>query len=237
MKYLIWDFDGTLGYRVGMWVAALLDVIRQEEPEYDVPADQLRPYLQAGFPWHTPDQPHLDIKFAEQWWEALDHIFEQAFQGVGFDPPRAQLMAKQVRHVYTNPEHWRLFDDTIPALDRLSLQSWTHIVLSNHVPELRVIIRHLNLESYIANIFNSAETGYEKPHPQAFRNVLEAIGEATAVWMIGDSMNADIAGAESVGIPSILVRKDHKDVKYCCDELSHISTIIGGAESFPQFED
>jgi hypothetical protein len=40
-KYLIWDFDGTLGYRPGGWTAALLEVLQREAPTCDVTADQL----------------------------------------------------------------------------------------------------------------------------------------------------------------------------------------------------
>ena len=227
-KYLIWDFDGTLGYRVEKWTGALLEIIRQEAPECEATIDQLRPYLQAGFPWHRPDSPHLTITSADQWWNALDHIFERAFKAMGIDALRARRMSKQVRHAYLNLESWRLFDDTLPSLELLSARGWAHVVLSNHVPELQMIIRHLKLEPYIAKVFNSAETGYEKPHPQAFRNVLEAIDDVAAVWMIGDSMDSDIVGAESVRIPGILVRKYRQDARYFCDELSQVLDIIEG---------
>jgi hypothetical protein len=43
----------------------------------------LRAHLQTGFPWHTPHQPYLENRAAEQWWNALDYIFERAFVAVG----------------------------------------------------------------------------------------------------------------------------------------------------------
>jgi putative hydrolase of the HAD superfamily len=225
-KYLIWDFDGTLGYRMGGWAGALLDLLQPEAPTCEVTAEQLRLYLQTGFPWHTPDQPHTAITSADQWWDALDPIFEGAYSAVGITIQRARQMAKQVRQRYPHLDSWRLFEDTMPALERLSAQSWTHVILSNHVPELRSIICHLHLGKHISWIFNSAETGYEKPHPQAFRNVLDTLDSPAAIWMVGDSMKADIAGATSVGIPSILVRTHHPDAQHCCLELSQALAII-----------
>ena len=209
-----------------MWTAALLEVIGREAPGFAVTADHLHPYLQSGFPWHMPDQPHLDIKSPEQWWNALDSVFERAFDAIGIDVSRARVMAKEVRHVYSYSGHWRLYNDTLPTLDQLSSQGWTHVVLSNHTPELREIIRYLGLESRLAAVFNSAEIGYEKPHPQAFRSVLGAFGNAAVEWLIGDNYGADVVGAESLGIPGILVRKTHKNAKRYCSDLSQVPAII-----------
>jgi putative hydrolase of the HAD superfamily len=122
-----------------------------------------------------------------------------------------------------------LFDDTLPVLDELQSQGWTHFILSNHVPELRSLIKHFQLESRITQVFNSAETGYEKPHQQAFQNVLNVVGAAATVWMIGDNMTADIKGAENVDISAILVRKHHEEAKYSCEKLSEVAAIINQA--------
>lgn len=227
-KYLIWDFDGTLGYRQGGWTATLLDIVRLEAPACAATAEQVRAHLQAGFPWHTPDRPHPAIISAGTWWDALDTVFEQAFQALGIGALRAQRMARQVRRIYPDPTYWRLFEDTLPGLQQLSTEGWTHVMLSNHAPELRAILRQLRLEGYFAAILNSAETGYEKPHPQAFRQVLAALGSPSRIWMIGDSTTADIAGAEAVGIPGILVRRHHPQATYCCQELAQISAIVNG---------
>ena len=46
--------------------------------------------------------------------------------------------------------------------------------------------------------------------------------------MIGDSVDVNVAGAEAVGIPAILVRKRHDGVQWCCADLSGISAIVEG---------
>ena len=227
MKYLIWDFDGTLGFRQnGMWSAALLEILLREKPELHVTLEQIRPFLQSGFPWHHPDQPHTEIKTAEQWWNALDKVFEQAFLGVGVSPREVEYLSKQVRSVYVLPGSWRLFDDVLPTLERLSVAGWTHLVLSNHTPELPQIMRFLQLDEHISSLFNSAETGYEKPHPQAYLTLLASLDRSATTWMIGDNMSTDVSGAEAAGIPAILVRKYHANAEYYCDRLDQIAQII-----------
>jgi putative hydrolase of the HAD superfamily len=234
MNLLMWDFDGTLGYRDGgMWAAALLELIFNEVPGSGVTAEQLRPHLQSGFPWHAPHRTHLELKSAKQWWAALDPLFEQAFRAVGIDPVQAGALARLVRQVYPDPARWRLFEDVEPTLGRLALQGWKHIVLSNHVPELGMILAHLGLEPYLAGVFSSADTGYEKPHPQAFRTVLAAFDRVQELWMIGDSFAVDVAGAESVGIPAILVRRRHQAARYFCHNLSQVQPILNRATEGP----
>ena len=231
MKALIWDFDGTLGYREGgMFRAALLEVIEQTAPDWNGDGEDLRAYLQSGFLWHTPGQPHLHIRTGQEWWEMLYPVFERALQGVGFNRPRARLMARQTRGVYTNPVRWRLFPDVAPALAGLSAQGWTHYILSNHVPELPDIVDRLGLMSWVATVHTSAQMGYEKPHPKAFEHVVRALPEDAEIWMIGDSLEADVRGAESLGIKAILVRKPDPQATRYSEDLAGIARIVNSTQ-------
>jgi len=232
MKYLIWDFDGTLGYREGgMWTLTLLEIIRQAMPALDVTTDQLRGLLR-GYPWHTPERPHPELSTADAWWAALDPLFTSALTGIGVPEPLIGGMIRAFRPAYTDLSRWRLFPDTLPALQQLSAGGWQHVVLTNHVPELPAILDHLGLTPHVAALFNSAQTGYEKPHPQAFRNVLDWAVAPEAVWMIGDNPKADVAGAEAAGIPAILVRTSDPSVRYCCAELSEVMPIVQKVSTF-----
>lgn len=235
LKYLIWDFDGTLGYREGGWTGAMVEVLRQHAPDCATTADHLRPHIQDGFRWHDPHQPYA-IKTADRWWGELSPIFEKAFAAVGVETSLAKRMGREVRFAYASAEQWRLYDDTLPVLTQLSRAGWTHLLLSNHVPELSKILGHLQINTFFAHIFNSAETGYEKPHLKAYQAVLEATEEAESVWMIGDSPVADIAGAAAAGIPGILVRKHHADALYQCDDLTQVNQIVE-RESQPKVAD
>ncbi|MGI4792139.1 MAG: HAD family hydrolase [Janthinobacterium lividum] len=225
-RYLIWDFDGTLGFRVGGWTSALVDVLRKKAPECRATADDLRPHIQTGYPWHAPEQGYA-IRTAEQWWEDLAPVFERAFTAVGIDTSLAKIFAREVQGVYANPECFELYEDTLPVLNQLSAQGWEHLILSNHIPELGTIVSHLGLTPLMTRVFNSAEMGYEKPHPLAFRGVLTLIDGAEAAWMIGDSLAADVRGAEAVGIPAILVRQYRPEAARFCADLAGVAVLLG----------
>ena len=227
MKYLIWDFDGTLGYRIGMWSGALAEVLQHERLADRATVDDLRPYLQQDFPWHHPEQPHPSYQDADAWWAALAPVFERAFRyGAGLGPRQAARCAQQVRQAYLNPTRWRLFADTLSCLQALTAQDWRHVVLSNHVPELPALLEALGLAPHLDTVFTSAATGFEKPHPQAFHTVLRWLGKAPTVWMVGDSVTADVAGAQAVGLRAILVRSQHPQAPHCCETLAELPRLL-----------
>jgi putative hydrolase of the HAD superfamily len=224
MKYIIWDFDGTLGTRPGGWSGMLAKMLN-EAAGLAVTADDMRPYTANGYTWSQPERPHPELDSAEKWWDMLDAGFARAFTANGADERLAWQLARQVRHVYPQPQHFHLYEDTLPTLDALSAQGWAHLILSNHVPEFRAIAEALDLTRRMRHIFNSAEIGYEKPHPQAYRLVLEVIPDAETVWMIGDNPVADVQGAEAMGIPAILVRR-------YTDGVARFSPDLAGVELF-----
>jgi len=57
-KLFMFDFDGTLAHRPGMWTQCLLDVLDEQVPGHTASLEALRPALRDGFPWHRPDVPH-----------------------------------------------------------------------------------------------------------------------------------------------------------------------------------
>ncbi len=231
MKWLVWDFDGTLAYRVGEWPAwtqALLEVLDRQTPGHGVDPELLSPFLRTGFPWHSPEAHHPHLASADAWWGALEPSFADAFREAGADEVSAEKLAKAVRRAYLHPDRWRLYEDALPALEGLSSRGWRHLLLTNHVPELEEIVRHLGLDRHLHGIYNSAETGYEKPHPEAFRAVLEDLPDSNAVWIIGDNADADVAGAKAAGIPAILVRRRREGVEPYCENLTGIAEIVRG---------
>ncbi|MEW5870518.1 MAG: HAD family hydrolase [Chloroflexota bacterium] len=236
MKTLIWDFEGTLAYRPGgLWTPALMEIIHRADPDRLVEPAQIRPYLDAGLPWQTPGKSHPEIQSAEQWWQALWPVFQAAFEAAGFAPAQAQEMAGQVRFVFSNPAKWALYPDTLETLQELSTQGWRHVILSNHVPELGEVVQYLGLQACFVRVFNSAETGYEKPHPRAFEIALQALRPSDALCMLGDNPIADIQGARQVGLPAILVHNDSSQAEHACETLAQIppmlASLFGAAHS------
>jgi len=204
---IFWDFDETLARRPGRWGAALLEALDAHVPGHGVTRDDIRPHLRTGFPWHTPDEPHPETTDPDAWWERLNAVLSDAFVRVGHGASAGALCAA-ARARYVDARSYGLFDDTLPVLERLRDAGWRHVVLSNHVPELPDIVAGVGLGGLVEHVVTSARTGYEKPHAEAYAIARRVAGDPERCWMIGDNPEADVRGAESAGIPAILVRND-----------------------------
>ena len=205
-RLVLWDFDGTLAWRDGMWSGCAIDVLDEHAPGHGVSIERARGALRGGFPWHAWEHPHPHLSEPGAWWELVERRIAEAFAQLyaGGDAAR---MAAALRERYLDVAvAWQLFEDTEPALSALSDRGWSHAVLSNHVPELPELIDGLGLSDRFDAVFTSAAIGYEKPHPEAFRIALAGCGNPAEVWMVGDNPHADVEGAESAGLRAILVR-------------------------------
>jgi putative hydrolase of the HAD superfamily len=223
MRVLLWDFDGTLGYRAGgAWTASLLETVRRLAPGRPVTSAQLQPYTQEGFPWQMPELAHHDLDTPDAWWAALHPVFVRAYRGVGFERSEADDLARWVRETYLDPDRWRQTEGAETVLASLRDAGWQHVMLSNHVPELDTLLDHLGLVRYFERVFNSAKIGYEKPNPAAFEAVKAAFPNGAVRWMIGDSFRADIEGAAAAGIPGILVHRAHPEARIVCESLRDV---------------
>lgn len=229
MNVLLWDFDGTLAYRDGMWSGAMIDVLDARVPGHGIAIDTIRPHLRAGFPWHAPEILREPCGDGVGWWRALMPLFEDALAAVGVAPDLARELATEMPAAFCRADAWKRFSEADDVLAQLSDDGWTHAIVSNHVPELDRIVASVGLDRHFAAIVNSAAVGIEKPHPAIFRRALEAFDDVDAVWMIGDSYDADVVGAAGVGIPAILVRTDDTRTKFRADDLRGIAAICSRA--------
>jgi HAD superfamily hydrolase (TIGR01549 family) len=103
-------------------------------------------------------------------------------------------------------EHWMIGDDTHTTLETLKGWGYRMGVISNASDreDVRVLMKKGGLESFFEQVIVSAEEGVRKPHPRIFQKGLDAFGKAPdQCAMIGDTLSADILGANQLGITSI----------------------------------
>jgi len=204
---VMWDFDGTLAMRPGMWSTCVLEVLDEQVPGHSVGRDDVRAALRDGFPWHRADQPHLELCEADAWWAALDPVLGRAFSLSGVDAARHVVLARAFRTRFIDGSvGWQVFDDTVPALRATADAGWRNVIVSNHIPELAGLVDALGLSALVEDVFSSALIGYDKPHPELFRHALRACDDPARRWMVGDNPEADVRGAQAVGIPAVLIR-------------------------------
>jgi len=227
-RVLIWDFDGTLGHRPARWSGAIADALTDVLGPHEFSQAMIAVEVRSGYPWHSPDVPHPHLADGDSWWRHLGEVLAAALCRLGVAPADAAAAAARVRPHYIDPGSWRLFPDSVPTLAALSERGWRHVLLSNHVPELPEIVTSLGLGSHLSVIVNSATTGYEKPHPEAFRLALERAGWPTSAWMIGDNPVADVAGAVSAGLRAVLVRTVPADGSRHVPDLAEVIDLVSG---------
>lgn len=209
-RIVLWDFDGTLAQRPGLWSGCVLELLDEHVPGHTGTREAVRDALRGSFPWHRAGTPHPELCDADEWWAAMFEPLASAIEGCGVAQREASALAREVRVRFTDASRsWELFADSRPALEACSSAGWSNVVLSNHVPELPLIVEKLGLHDLLEQVFSSAATGYEKPHPEAFRSALSRCGDPSLRWMVGDNPVADVRGAEAVGIPAVLVRADN----------------------------
>ena len=206
-KVVLWDFDETLAERPGRWWGCMLEIIERRRPGVVADGQALRAALQAFYPWHAPEVVHEHLNDADDWWAALEPGLASAAVTAGLDPIEAAAVAAEVRPCYPAPEAFRLYDDTTEALEMFRGAGWRQAIVSNHCPELEALVEGLGIGGFFDAVYSSACTGYEKPHPRAIGMALEHF-DVDVAWMIGNSAESDIAAADAVGIPSVLVVRD-----------------------------
>lgn len=249
--YLLWDFDGTLGYRKDglrgdAWSMSMVEAIKRVDPKTTISHEQIRPYISSkydwtktkhddvkphidcNFPWHEPEVEHFHLNTPELWWAHLRNVFYKVYRALGFTESESKEISNYVQPIFLDLSYWELFDDTLDVLNRLEHLGWHHMIVSNHVPELKTITGHLGLNELVPDMINSAEVGVEKPHPLIFNTALEKANHSENVWMIGDNIIADVLGAERAGINGVLVRENDSRAKYRFNDLKEFYEFIAG---------
>jgi putative hydrolase of the HAD superfamily len=215
----LWDFDGTLAYRDGMWSGTLFSVLNKNGID-DILLENIKPYLKTGFTWHNSELSHKELFKGKTWWEYYENYFENIFINLGIYKETAEKLSKQIKTEYMDKTKWHIYNDVIKTLEKIIGNGDRNIIISNHIPELGEIVNDLDIGKYFIKIYSSGNIGYEKPNKKFYEYVLKNSKiKRNECVIIGDSYESDITGGESMKIKSILVRKENKNNKglYCKD--------------------
>ena len=226
MRWLLWDFDGTLGYHDGRWSRTLQQALAAEG--LDFPLERIHGWTATSFPWHSPELSHAEFFGGTPWWEHMQNHFAALLRAEGVTAAQASAVTAGLKRSYLQPDRWHLYDDTIPALMQARALGYRLAILSNHVPELPEIVRGLGIAGYFEQVLTSAILGWEKPNPQFFRAAQTLLGCRQDATMIGDNPQADGAGALAAGFRAILVRGVGK--------LPGVPTVATLMEIFPHLK-
>lgn len=118
-----------------------------------------------------------------------------------------ESLSRQLSEQYLEilPTKKNLFHDTLEVLEYLKLNLYPlHLITNGFEKTQFAKIRNSGIEGYFTHIITSESAGIMKPHPAIFEFAIEkAKTTADKAVMIGDTLDADIEGANKVGMDTI----------------------------------
>lgn len=158
--------------------------------------------------YHRPDNRTWgDDAAIEQTWRDYHSLM---LSELGF-ADRAHELLDTILTSQFAADAWELYPDVEPALAELRRMPGLSIgVISDWGSNLEGILSGLGLDRYLDFTLASGAVGLAKPDPELFRMALQRAGaEPSEGLMVGDSLRADVAGAEAAGMLGILLSRPH----------------------------
>jgi len=181
-------------------VRNLLDFLRAEGLALDAEA-----FTQT---FHRQRERAYEVARATRVEYPVQRTLDETLLELGYPHPDGSLLSQGVEALFRYEEsRWRLFPDTLPTLESLRRAGYRLGLLSNASDDgfIQRLLRRLGLAPYLCPALNSAGVGIRKPAPRLFRLLIEEWDlEPCEVAMVGDSLEADILGAQLAGMRSIL---------------------------------
>jgi putative hydrolase of the HAD superfamily len=116
-----------------------------------------------------------------------------------------------------------MFDDAYRTLDWLRDRGVRIGCVTNRVfggPRFLEEMRELGLDKYFESTAVSCDVGYMKPHPKCYEYTLEEMKlDPRETAMCGDSLRADVQGAQAIGMTAIWRRIRKADPPHEAEEL------------------
>lgn len=107
-------------------------------------------------------------------------------------------------------DNWTLEEDALPTLKILEKSGYSLGIISNagDDTDVQTLARKFGISKYFDFILTSAHCSYRKPHPRIFELALSNwYCHPNEAVMVGDNLDADIRGAQNVGLYGIWLNR------------------------------
>ncbi|GAB1419965.1 HAD family hydrolase [Anaerolineales bacterium] len=216
LKAILFDLDDTLidwGDFHGNW----------REMEHQNISHVHQHLLDNGYNDPVLDLNELVDEFRDLVMQAWDHgrqsmrapylptLLQQALANKGlnhFDETSFKPVLDAYMHNWGKVEAVKVFPDVLPFLDLLKERQIRSGIVTNAYQPMYMRdmeLRDFELLDYFPECrISAADVGYLKPHPEIFKAALNQLDlQSHEVVFIGDSVSADIIGAQRMGIKAI----------------------------------
>ena len=159
-----------------------------------------RAYHHGGYGFEAGFEATEDTSFARTM-----EIDSAALADLGLEP-MPEAFFRRLSQLFMLTANWHVFPDVGPALAALQERGLVVGAVSNWVWQLPELLHALDLVKQFDFIAASSRVGFEKPHPEIFQWALDqAKVRPDEAIHVGDHLDADVAGAQGVGIHAVLI--------------------------------
>ncbi len=173
-----------------------------------------------------PEATANDIPVLEKkWWRDVVH---RVFSSLGSFPAFDDYF-EELYGFFAQPQAWRLYPDTHPALTALHARGLRLGVISNFDSRLFGLLDGLGIAQFFEPIIISTQAGAAKPDTAIFSRALahHRLPPAHAMH-VGDSYEMDVLGAETAGLQPVLIDRQSSGSQSCLSvtQLTQLSTLL-----------
>ncbi len=164
----------------------------------------------------------IDMERERTFWRTVDAAI---FRQLGFAED-SEAMADMAFEQFETGDHFCLFDETLPALNRIKEMGIPMGIVSNGTPGMDRWLRASELNDYAEFIIVSTMVGWEKPGAEIFQLALDKVrvGPFDALFA-GDGVHHDVHGAQRAGIPVVWLTENPNGVEPGCPILPGIGKL------------
>ncbi len=145
-----------------------------------------------------------------------------------FDGLKYEISDRMIDHLATVyidnlPNYNSLFNGAIEILEYLSPNYQLHMITNGFEEVQLKKMKNSKIHHYFDQIITSEDVGVKKPNAKIFHHALAlANAKPEKSMMIGDNLEADIIGAQKVGLQTILFHEE----KPFDNQTIHVSNLI-----------
>jgi putative hydrolase of the HAD superfamily len=126
------------------------------------------------------------------------------------DLPDTILLPALDKMYSVSRNHWHVEKDTHSVLNELKIRGYRLGIISNagDDEDVQQLVDQARIRPFFDEILSSAALGIRKPNPRIFDTMLSKLKvKPTRAAMVGDTLGADILGAQNAGLFSIFLTR------------------------------
>ncbi|MBN1993154.1 MAG: HAD family hydrolase [Anaerolineae bacterium] len=241
VKGIIFDLGNTLMRFTGDWeslnragaAAMAAWYLKKKHIKLDAPALVETFLAERAAGWKRAGETQTEVLARQSLRNALQKIDA---------PPSTEALLEAALKIFFGPEEtaWRSYPDTVDTLKLLKSQGYRLGLYSNATDDALIqrLVNKGGLRPWLSPTFSSAGWGWRKPKREAFDLIANRWGlPAKQMVVVGDTLNADVLGAQNAGMFGILAtmdehrsNDDHRHLRpnALAASLSEVPGIIAG---------